>query len=101
MIDLKGIPFIGPVITGGEIVANLFTGKSDPTPTPPQDPVTQANASVQNVTVESAAQAGQVLKEAGENALNTITGGFDTVKKYAGVAVAGLAGLVILKALKK
>ena len=50
---------------------------------------------------EVAADAGQALKEAGENAFNTLSGGFNTVKKYAGVAVAGIAGLILLKALKK
>ena len=101
MFDLKGIPFIGPVATGGEFVYNLVAGKSDPIPAPPQDPVTEANTAVQNVAAESAAEAGQAIKEAGENAFNTLSGGFNTVKKYAGVAVAGLAGLIILKALKK
>ena len=101
MFDLKGIPFIGPVVTGGEFVYNLVAGKSDPIPAPPQDPVTEANTAVQNVAAESAAEAGQAIKEAGENAFNTLSGGFNTVKKYAGVAVAGIAGLIILKALKK
>lgn len=101
MVDLKGIPFIGPVVTGGEFFYNLATGKKDPVPEPPQDPVTEANTAVQNVAAESAAEAGQALKEAGENVYNSLSGGFNTVKKYAGVAVAGLAGLIILKALKK
>lgn len=101
MFDLKGIPFIGPIATGGEFVYNLVAGKSDPVPAPPQDPVTEANTAVQNVAAESAAEAGQAIKEAGENAFNTLSGGFNTVKKYAGVAVAGIAGLIILKALKK
>ena len=101
MFDLKGIPFIGPIATGGEFVYNLVTGKSDPIPAPAQDPVTEANTSVQNVAAESAAEAGQAIKEAGENAFNTLSGGFNTVKKYAGVAVAGIAGLILLKALKK
>ena len=101
MVDLKGIPFIGPVATGSEFIYNLATGKRDPIPSPPQDPVTEANTAVQNVAAEAAADAGQAIKEAGENAFNTLSGGFDTVKKYAGVAVAGIAGLIILKALKK
>ena len=101
MFDLKGIPFIGPIATGGEFVYNLVAGKNDPIPAPPQDPVTEANTAVQNVAAESAAEAGQAIKEAGENAFNTLSGGFDTVKKYAGVAVAGIAGLILLKALKK
>lgn len=101
MFDLKGIPFIGPIATGGEFVYNLVAGKSDPVPTPPQDPVTEANTSVQNVAAEAAADAGQAIKEVGENAFNTLSGGFNTVKKYAGVAVASIAGLILLKALKK
>lgn len=105
MFDLKGIPFIGPIATGGEFVYNLVAGKSDPIPAPPQDPVTEANTAVQNVAAESAAEvaadAGQAIKEVGENAFNTLSGGFNTVKKYAGVAVAGIAGLILLKALKK
>lgn len=101
MVDLKGIPFIGPIATGGEFVYNLVSGKSDPIPAPPQDPVTEANTAVQNVAAEAAADAGQAIKEAGENAFNTLSGGFNTVKKYAGVAVAGIAGLILLKALKK
>ena len=105
MVDLKGIPFIGPIATGGEFIYNLATGKSDPMPAPPQDPVTKADEAVVNVAAESAAEvasdAGQALKEAGENAFNTLSGGFNTVKKYAGIAVAGIAGLILLKALKK
>lgn len=83
----------------------LLQAKTTPSPPPPQDPVTEANTSVQNVAAESAAEAvaeaGQAIKEVGENAFNTLSGGFNTVKKYAGVAVAGIAGLVLLKALKK
>jgi len=101
MVDLKGIPFIGPIATGSEFIYNLATGKSDPIPAPPQDPVTQANTAVQNVAAESAAEAGQAIKEAGESVFNGITGTFDKIKKYAPVAVAGLAGLIILKAVKK
>ena len=101
MFDLKGIPFIGPIATGGEFVYNLVAGKSDPIPAPPQDPVTEANTAVQHVAAESAAEAGQDIQEAGENAFTTLSGGFNTVKKYAGVAVAGIAGLILLKALKK
>ena len=98
---IKGFRFVGPVYTGGELVYNLVSGKSDPIPAPQQDPVTEANNAVQNVVAEAAADAGQAVKEAGENAFNTLSGGFDTVKKYAGVAVAGIAGLILLGALKK
>ena len=98
---VKGIPVFGAVGYGGEFLYNLATGKKDPIPEPSKDPVTQANTAVQNVAAESAANGAQALKEAGENAFNTLSGGFNTVKKYAGVAVAGLAGLIILKALKK
>ena len=105
MVNLKGIPFIGPIATGGEFLYNLATGKEDPIPAPPDDPTTEANNAVQNVAEEAAKEAaeeaGQALKEAGENAYNTLTGGFNTVKKYAGVAVAGIAGLILLKAFKK
>lgn len=101
MVDLKHFPYIGSVFTGGEFVYNLATGKSDPIPAPKQDPVTEANNAVQNVVAEAAGEAGQAVKEAGENAFNTLSGGFDTVKKYAGVAVAGIAGLILLGALKR
>jgi len=101
MVDLKGIPFIGPIATGSEFIYNLATGKKDPVPEPPKDPVTEANTAVQNVAAESAAEAGQAIKEAGESVFNGITGTFDKIKKYAPVAVAGLAGLIILKAVKK
>lgn len=101
MVDLKGIPFIGPIATGGEFLYNLATGQKDPMPAPPQDPVTEANTAFQEKAVEVAAPAVQTIKEAGESVFNGITGTYDKIKKYAPVAVAGLAGLFILKAVKK
>jgi hypothetical protein len=97
----KSVPVFGAVGYGGEFLYNLATGKKDPVPEPPKDPVTEANTAVQNVAAESAAEAGQAIKEAGESVFNGITGTFDKIKKYAPVAVAGLAGLIILKAVKK
>jgi len=101
MVDLKGIPFIGPVATGGEFVFNIITGKKDPVPAPPQDPVTKANDAFQEKGIEVAADTGQAIKEAGESVFNGIAGTYNKIKKYAPVAVAGLAGLFILKAVKK
>ena len=101
-MDLKNIPFVGPVVTGGEFLFNLATGKNDPVPAPPQStPGMDLQQDLQDKGKEAVTNAGQAIKEAGETVFNGVVGAYDGIKKYAPLAVAGLAGLIILKAVKK
>ena len=97
----KSIPVFGAVGYTGEFLYNLTTGKKDPLPQAPDTPGTNLDKTLTEGAEKTLEEGGQKLKEEGEKLWNGLTGTYDKIKKYAPVAVAGVAGLIILKVVKK
>ena len=98
---VKGIPVFGAVGYGAEYFYNLATGKKDPLPQAPDNPGTNLDKTLTEGAGKTLEEGGQKLKEEGEKLWNGLTGTYDKIKKYGPLAVAGVAGLLILKAVKK